>query len=588
MGIQSSTEKISSLNLLLEQLKDVFLEIPLGIFICDREGCIKYVNNFFPKVLGGSKPEDSIGLNVLELENIKTVGIDEKFRQTLEKGKSFAVERVKYRSIWGKEAFLSLRVTPLKEKDKSCFGLIGFVEDESDKVKLEEGLRQKINELYIIDEVEKVLGSTLDLDEILEIILIAVTAGQGLGFNRAFLLLMDEKGNYLQGKIAIGPSNPEEAFRIWKSLSQQYQSLEEILRSYHSALEQKDIEVNQIVQKIRMSIKDKDNPLVQAVLDKQARYLNEKNFPITDSSHLFEMLGTRRLALAPLVSVDKVEGLILADNFITEKEIKEEDLKLLQIFAHHAGSAIERSRLYQKLEKKLVELEGANRKIAENSQRMIRMERLQAIEEITFQVAHELRNPMTIIGGFARSILKKTISPDSSHKYLEIIVSEIERMECLLTNFLDYVYISENRTKELNLNQVVEQNLELLKEDFRDKRIYLVKNLQPGIPSLSLNPELLNSSLINLLRYMLSSSGSGGSLNIATRLFKDEIILSLSLLPANAISEQVKSSSFTLTSALIQKLGGTIKYHTEEKERFYLEIKFFSKGGRDGKHSNSR
>ncbi len=588
MEIQLSTEKISNLDLLIKQLRDIFQELSIGIFICDQEGKVRYVNNFFPKVLGGSKPEDSVGLNVLELENIKAVGVDKKFKETLEQGKPFAVERVKYRSIWGKEAFLSLRVTPLKEKDGSYTGLIGFVEDESNKVKLEESLKQNINELSIIDGVEKVLGSTLNLNEILDIILIAVTAGQGLGFNRAFLLLLDEKETFLEGKMAIGPSNPDEAFRIWKNLSQQNQSLEEILKSYRSALEQKDIEVNQIVQKIRISMKEQGNPLIQSVLDKQARYLNEENCSISDISQLFELLGTRRVAIAPLISVDKVEGLILADNFITGKEIKEEDLKLLQIFAHHAGSAIERSRLYLRLERKLVELEEANRKIAESSQRMIRMERSQAIEEITLEVAHELRNPMTIIGGFARSILKNITPQDANYKYLEIIVSEIDRMESLLTSFLDYVHNSKNKTKELNLNQVIEQTLETLKEEFREKRIYLVKNLQPGIPNLFLNPAWLNSSLVNLLKNMLCNAGSGGSLNIATRLFKDEIILSLSLLSPNLIAEEAKSSSLALASALIENLGGTLKYHSEEKERFYLEIKLFTKGGQDEKHPHSR
>jgi PAS domain S-box-containing protein len=587
MEIQLTSEKICSLDLLIEQLKDIFLEIPVGIFICDQKGEVKYVNKFFPRVLGGSKPEDSIGLNVLELENVKAAGVDANFKQTLEQGEPFSIERVKYKSVWGKEVYLSVRTTPIKEKDGTTCGLIGFLEDETDKVKLEEGLKQKIAELFIIDEVEKVLGSTLNLNEILEIILIAVTAGQGLGFNRAFLTLMDEKGAYLEGKMAIGPSNREEAYRIWSNLSQQYQSLEDILKSYRSALDQKNIEVNQIVQKIKVSIREKDNPLIQSVLDKQARYLDEANYSPPFTSNLFETIGTRKLALAPLISVDKVEGLILADNFVTGKEIKDEDLKLLQIFAHHAGSAIERSRLYQRLEQKLMELEEANRKIAENSRRMIKIERLQAIEEVTFQVAHELRNPMTIIGGFARSILKKTSPQDENYKYLEIIASQTERMEDLLTNFLDYVYVPENIVEELDLNLSIEQSLELLKDELKEKRIYLINNLQPQLPKLHLNPELLGSSLMNILRYMLSNSSSSGSLNITTQSFESQVSLTLSLIPVYSILIPEKSSSFSLASTLIGNFGGTLKYKPDDKARLCLEINFFPKGGKDGQHPNS-
>ncbi|HVP36668.1 MAG TPA: histidine kinase dimerization/phospho-acceptor domain-containing protein, partial [Terriglobales bacterium] len=488
----------------------------------------------------------------------------------------------------GKEVYLSIRATPIKEKNGTTCGLICFLEDETDKKKLEEGLKQKIAELSIIDEVEKVLGSTLNLNEILEIILIAVTAGQGLGFNRAFLMLMDEKGAYLEGKMAIGASNREEAYRIWSNLSQQYRSLEDILKSYRSALEQKDIEVNQIVQKIRVPIREKDNPLIQSVLDKQARYLDENSCPASFASDLFQIIGSRKLALAPLISVDKVEGLILADNFVTGKEIKDEDLKLLQIFAHHAGSAIERSRLYQKLEQKLVELEEANRKIAENSKRMIKMERLQAIEEVTFQVAHELRNPMTIIGGFARSILKKIPPGDENCKSLEIIASQTERMEDLLTNFLDYVYVPENAVEELDLNQSIEQSLELLRSELNEKRIYLVKNLQPQLSKLHLNPELLGSCLVNILRYMLSNSISSGSLNITTQSFEGSVSLTLSLMPVYSIIIPDKSSSFALASTLIGNLGGNLRYKPEEKARLCLEINFFPKGGKDGQHPDRR
>ncbi len=326
--------------------------------------------------------------------------------------------------------------------------------------------------------------------------------------------------------------------------------------------------------------------MIQSVLDKQARYLDETNCSASFTSSLFETIGNRKLALAPLISVDKVEGIILADNFVTGKEIKDEDLKLLQIFAHHAGSAIERSRLYQRLEQKLMELEEANRKIAENSQRMIKMERLQTIEEVTFQVAHELRNPMTIIGGFARSILKKTSPQDENYKSLEIIASQTERMEDLLTNFLDYVYVPENIVEELDLNQSIEQSLELLKGELKEKRIYLMKNLQPQVPKLHLNPELLSSSLVNVLRYMLSNSSSSGSLYITTQTFDGQLSLTFSLMPVNSILLPEKSSSFSLASTLIGNLGGTLKYKPEDKARLCLEIILFPKGGKDGQHPN--
>jgi nitrogen-specific signal transduction histidine kinase len=197
-----------------------------------------------------------------------------------------------------------------------------------------------------------------------------------------------------------------------------------------------------------------------------------------------------------------------------------------------------------------------------------------------------LRNPMTIIGGFARQILKKTSPQDENYKSLEIIASQTERMEDLFTNFLDYVYVPENVVEELDLNLSIEQSLELLKGELKEKRIYLIKNLQPQLPKLHLNPELLGSSLVNALRYMLSNSTSSGSLYITTQSFEGQVSLTLSLMPVNSILLPEKSSSFSLASTLIGNLGGILKYKPEDKARLCLETIFFPKGGKDGQHSN--
>jgi hypothetical protein len=183
--------------------------------------------------------------------------------------------------------------------------------------------------------------------------------------------------------------------------------------------------------------------------------------------------------------------------------------------------------------------------------------------------------------------LKKTSPQDENYKSLEIIASQTERMEDLLTNFLDYVYVPENTVEELDLNQSIEQSLELLKGELKEKRIYLIKNLHTQLSKLYLNPELLSSSLVNILRYMLSNSSSSGSLYITTQPFENQVSLTFSLMPVSSILLPEKSSSFSLASTLIGNFGGTLKYKPEDKARLCLEINFFPKGGKDGQHPNS-
>ncbi len=215
------------------------------------------------------------------------------------------------------------------------------------------------------------------------------------------------------------------------------------------------------------------------------------------------------------------------------------------------------------------------------------MEKTEPLVEMTHQIAHELRNPMTIIGGYARSALKRTPAQDANYKNLQIIVTEIERMENLLDNFLDHISICENKSQELRLNSVVEYNLKLLSPEFEKKKLRLTKKLQTDLPTLYSNPELLSSSFFNLLRYILFNSVPGSSLEIVTQLEKDEAVLCLSLSYPDSISEKPRNPNLAMVSPLIQRLGGTIKYCREDKSSFCLEIRFPLKGGKDGKHSDS-
>src|ERR1051326_8195912 len=90
---------------------------------------------------------------------------------------------------------------------------------------------RRIVELTILYEVSRALQRTVDEERALYTILVGVTAGRGLGFNRAFLLLLDKKKEYLEGRLAVVPSSPEEAGTLWNALREKPQSLRDLLLS---------------------------------------------------------------------------------------------------------------------------------------------------------------------------------------------------------------------------------------------------------------------------------------------------------------------------------------------------------------------
>ncbi len=506
-------------NVCISDLGEFFDQLPMGIFKSDEEGNLIYMNEYLTKLMSGPIVEKSKEASALKYY------INQVVKGCLTSGRSFCVEEKPFENSKGKQIFLTLRTEALKPdggeitnvKPGTSTGVMGVVEDISEKTHLEKSLKKKISELSIICEVGSVLRSTLNLEEILGIILIGVTAGQGLGFNRAFLLLFDEKEKVLEGKIAIGPSNAEEAKRIWADLSSKEQSLEEVLRSYKEALAKRDILVNDIVKKLRIPCSDQRNFLIQSMQKKKACSLRKDEADSEANKRIFETLGTDSLAMAPLVSKDKVMGVLLADNSINQKPIGEEDIKLMQIFAHHASTAIESSMLYQKLAEQVKELEEANKRIAENAQRLLRAEKLSVLGEITSQVAHELRNPITIIGGFARSLLKKKGVKDSDYEYVNIIAKETERMEKVLDNVLNFTKPDKANLEKVNLSQIVDQTLEMLQGEMNSDKITVMKYHHPDLPGITVNPDQIRHALLNIFRNATWAMPQGGILSITTR-----------------------------------------------------------------------
>ena len=107
-------------------------------------------------------------------------------------------------------------------------------------------------------------------------------------------------------------------------------------------------------------------------------------------------------------------------------------------------------------------LEEVNLALAENTKRMIMIEKFSIIGQLTARVAHQLRNPMTIIGGFARSLLKKTEASDAGYNSLKIIAGQIDRMEKILNQLLDYTPKPKMQLKVTDLNLTIEQSLKMI------------------------------------------------------------------------------------------------------------------------------
>ncbi len=216
--------------------------------------------------------------------------------------------------------------------------------------KIKQELERTRNELAILYEVSNAMRTTLKLDEILYIILTGVTAHTGLGFNRAILFLVNEKDGLIEGKMAIGPETGEEANHIWRNIEHEKMDLEDLTNTYRVSRHVQESRFNRQVQQLRFSMSEPQSQrlLVVGALEGMPLHLTKETIHNYAQDPVVQLLKYDELVLVPLKAKDRVNGIILADNFITKKPITKDDLRMLIMLSNQAGLAVENSQLYEK------------------------------------------------------------------------------------------------------------------------------------------------------------------------------------------------------------------------------------------------
>ncbi len=212
---------------------------------------------------------------------------------------------------------------------------------------IQKELEKLQHQLRLFYEISNAMRTTLKLDEILYIILTAITAHSGLGLNRAILFLVNQGQNTLEGALGIGPDSGEKAHKIWHYIENNRLDLNALIQQYKHSKKISDSRLNQIVKNFKISISPENGILAQAVIDGEIKHITSAKVEDYISDPIIHELKTEEFVVLPLKAHDKVVGVILADNIFNRKPITEEDIKMLTMFANQAGLAIENSMLYE-------------------------------------------------------------------------------------------------------------------------------------------------------------------------------------------------------------------------------------------------
>jgi PAS domain S-box-containing protein len=160
-------------------------------------------------------------------------------------------------------------------------------------------------------------------------------------------------------------------------------------------------------------------------------------------------------------------------------------------------------------------------------EQLVLTERIKVLNDMSLSVAHEIRNPLTSIGGFARLMDRRMASGDSNRPHLDIIIKEVTRLEMTLNRVLESLKRISLHLAPININDLIAEVIQQLKHEFHHMGVRAVTNLSSRIPEMALDRHLMAEGLRNILRIALQSMRDGDELTISTSLNHHNVIIEI-------------------------------------------------------------
>jgi two-component system sensor histidine kinase HydH len=223
-----------------------------------------------------------------------------------------------------------------------------------------------------------------------------------------------------------------------------------------------------------------------------------------------------------------------------------------------------------------------------------KQEKLAAIGNLAAGVAHEVRNPLSSIKGYATYFATLFEQDSEKKKAAEVMITEVERLNRVISELLEISSPSDIKCRETDLPFLINSSLRLIQQDAEAAGIKLITALDKKIPPLLVDPDRITQALINLYINAIQAMPEGGELTIMAQDEGTGVLVTI-VDTGTGMSEETYSKMFDpyfttkntgtgLGLAVVQKVieahGGTIEITSEENigTRFTL---FFSRNNKE-------
>ena len=155
-----------------------------------------------------------------------------------------------------------------------------------------------------------------------------------------------------------------------------------------------------------------------------------------------------------------------------------------------------------------------------SSKKVRRSERLASLGRLASGVAHEIRNPLSAIKGFAQYFRDKFQTGSEDRSYADIMIQEAERLNRVIDGLLDFARPRELDARPHPLSQILERPLQLIRTDLDRKGISLTTSIPEVL--VRADPDQMTQAFLNIFLNSIDAMEEGGELRVAATMRPEE------------------------------------------------------------------
>jgi len=220
---------------------------------------------------------------------------------------------------------------------------------------------------------------------------------------------------------------------------------------------------------------------------------------------------TRSLLCVPLMLRGKSIGAIQVLNKKGGKHFTKADKEILVSLSQQIAVAMENAKLYSRLEQKF---ELTAQELKATQEKLIRTERLAAMGNLVNGIAHEIRNPIMTIGGFALRIKESACADNGLQKYSEIILNETMRLENLVKKVNEFLEVQTAVIKHQRLEPVINAVISRFKSSAEKQGIEMLTDIEHDLPAIEMDEKQIFTALENIIENSLEAMRNGGKMEV--------------------------------------------------------------------------